>query len=499
MIFTTSVASGWRPTRVRERPARRSLLASLFAGRLPAGAWALLVVVGVGLATAQAAPPPPTPRERPRPLPPSTERDSLLAQVREYSRLVAGLRDSLAGPGGHRDSIDAARREIIEVTIQEFSGALAELRDELDRFDLRIEDNVIALRDRAGGEVSVHVPRDIGERFSEGITAITRRILEELPDTLRIGDKTHGWTVPLPSSLPRPRRIIDGDAVRLRDDIIIAADEEVRGNVVVLFADGVISGVVRGDVVVLFGDLWVEEGAEISGTVVVLGRFDRGQDAQVGSVTVIDPLHGGGMTVGPWLLFEGWVGFLVIQGLFAVTVVLAALVLLLLPRGRLDVALNTAAARTGRSLAVGLLAATLGHGAVILLSALLVLTIIGIPIAVLLLLAMGLVALVAIAVAAAALGRRICAVAGLACTRPWLIGILGIFLLHLPVFVASLVGALAGGSGLASALALAATLVVAAAYVIGLGALLQSRFGTAADQRTSTTEPRLTSRPSVST
>jgi hypothetical protein len=418
------------------------------------------------------APPPASPTRQ-------AERDSLLVEIRRYSRIVEGLRDSLASEST-RQQVESQRRrqEMIDLTIQEFSGALSDLRRELDGLDLRVEDNVISFSDDEGGEVAITVPSDLGSKISEGITSITKGLLEEMPDTLRFGDAAYAWDFSPPGIEVKPRRVIDGDAIRFRDDMIVSEDEEIHGNVVVIFGDGVIAGRVDGDVTVVLGDLLIAETAEVTGGVTVLGRFERSEDARVGRVTVIDPLHGGGMAVSPASLFRSWIGFVVVQGLFLVAVVCAIVLLVLGPRSRLANVVDGIKQRPGGALGFGLLAAVFGHGAVLILLGVLVLTIVGIPLALLLLVALGLLAVAAVTAVALPLGRWACRALNIAVRRDWAPGLVGLVLIHVPNLAASVVGAVTGGNTLALLLGAIGMTGLFVVYVLGLGALIQTRLGT---------------------
>ena len=170
------------------------------------------------------------------------QRDSLTAQLYKLQSIVADLRQSFGDAREESLLATMRQREIIDLTVQEFGGALAEIREQLAGIDIEIDGNTIELTGEDGEVLAIAIPENIGEQISQGISSITRVVLEELPDSMRFvtpqGDEwSFEASVPRQPRLPRlARRIVRGDAIRFRDDMIVAEDEEVLGNVVVILA-----------------------------------------------------------------------------------------------------------------------------------------------------------------------------------------------------------------------------------------------------------------------
>jgi len=412
-------------------------------------------------------------------------RDSLRAEIQRYAEVIQALRDSVTA----FDATGAAREEQlaeVEAAIASLSAAIGDITSQLSQMQVEVEEGRVSLRDGRGGQVVLDLPPDLGERLSEGLSSISKVVLDELPDTVRIGEDRSGFTWSwgdkglniVPVAPPAPQRVLEGGIVKFRDDLEVAADEVVLGDVVVIMGDALVAGHVQGDLVVVLGDAQLADTAVVDGeTVTVLGRLDRSNAARLGSVTVVNPgsayiPRGLGTGRSDWLGFWGW------QAFFVLVVLLVLLMLAFLPRPRLETVLQTLTRRGGESLGLGLVVALVGHLVLLALGAILVLTVIGIPVALLVLLGVALLDLAAVGVAAMVAGRRICGFLGLGCDRPWREAILGLLALHLPALLAALFGAAGLPVAVAILFAWFGRLVKFIAFCFGLGALVLSRFGT---------------------
>lgn len=408
------------------------------------------------------------------------EREALKAEIERYTRMVQAMRESLAV----RDAGDVRQREI-ERTIAELSTAVGAITDQLAELEVEVVDNEVSLRDGRGGRVTVEIPEDLPQRLSEGLSSVTRMFLEEMPDTVRLGDRETGFTWNMgegglqfrPVAPPSPRRVIEGGLVKIHDHLAVAADEDVHGDAVAVMGDASVAGRVRGDVVVVLGDVHLDADAVVDGRVIaVLGRIDRDDGAQTGAVTVVNPggaalpsdLSPGGV---------GWLSFGAYQSFFAILLVMALLLLALTPTHRREALMALGRQRPGQCVALGLMLAVVGHVVLLGLVAILVLTVIGIPVALLALLALALVDLAGVAIGSLVLGRALCIRWGLECPRPWRELALGMALIHLPAFFSALLAALSVPVGLAGLLAVIGALTKLTAFCLGLGALFLGRLG----------------------
>ena len=459
---------------------------------------AILVLSGLDAAAvwAQPEPPPaaeqrqPNPVQAPKPrrnagfgvnMPQGAERDSLMQEIRRYSLLLGDLRDSLTTEDGelHLSPEDRAR---LERSIGEFSTVVERIGTELSRMEFQVKDNTISLLDDAGEGIVITIPDNLDEQLSQGFHALSEIILSELPDTVRVDAQRHlTWLGQRP---PRPpqglRKVVQGNVIKVWDDLLVPWGEDVRGNVVVVFGNSEVQGRVEGNVVVVFGNLQLGESAEVTGQVVTVGgRLDQIEGAAVGDVFVLDPL-GARRGLSPLSLAGGGVrGFLVCQSLFLLMLTVALVAAAGAPEQKFRKVQAALSGAPAASLGIGVLATIGIHLGALVLVAVLVLTVIGIPVALLVWLALLVAGVIATAVAAAALGERVCRGREGGCPSRWLAVLVGMLLLHLVSFGGSLMGALPGMSGAGTVVSGLGALVKICAYFFGVGALVMSRFGTA--------------------
>ncbi|RKZ11305.1 hypothetical protein DRQ50_13870 [bacterium] len=404
------------------------------------------------------------------------DRDSMLVEISRYSSMVDDLRDSLDA-GADLDLSDD-QRERFERSIDDISIVIEQISSELGDMELQIEDNTISLLDEAGDGIVIRIPENLDEKLSQGLEAVTRMVLQEFPDTLQLGSSQHQWVWPgTKQAAPRRTRIIEGNIVKVGDDLLVSCDEDIRGNVILISGSGEIEGRVDGNVVVIFGDLRLDSLAEVTGQVVTLGgRLDQEKGTRVGDVVVLDPL-GGRRGLGPSVLLDqGWLGFLVCQGIFLVMLAVALIAALAAPGDRFRRVVDVLDRQPGAAAGMGLLVAVGAHVVVTVLAAILVLTVIGMPLALLLALAMLVAGVIATAVVAAWVGERICS-HGAGCPSRWIAVLVGMLILHVLSFSGSLLGMVDALSGLAIGLSVLGAAVKLLAYATGLGALILSRFG----------------------
>jgi hypothetical protein len=406
-------------------------------------------------------------------------RDSLMVEIRRYSRMVAALRDSLGDTGGDL-ALSEEQRLVIEQNIEEISQVIESIGVELSQLEFEIKDNTISLVNEAGEGIIINIPENLDERLSEGLEILSRVILSELPDSIGF-DQTNSWDWSsfAPHAQKKPRKLVQGNIIKVWDDLHIPVMDDVRGDVVVIFGNAEIEGRVDGNVVVVLGNLLLDETAEVTGEVVsVGGRLDQDPDAEVGDVVAVDlwprNLHGG---LGG-ILGQGIFPFLMCQGAFLLTLLLAIIAVVAAPRVRFECITETLRRSPGPCLGVGLVTAIVGQLMVAILMAVLILTVIGVPLALLVFLALIIVVIISVAVCGVALGVRICRLLGSGCSSPWLTVLVGMSFLHLPSFLGSVLSLSPDLEGVANVLVVLGVLIKSLAFLFGLGALINSRFGT---------------------
>ena len=197
------------------------------------------------------------------------------------------------------------------------------------------------------------------------------------------------------------------DIVKFGESVFVAKDEFVRGDLVVFGGNAMLEGRVGGNVVVIGGNIRARSGAVVKGDAVVIGgMLDEDDDVVITGerVTINDffPVNNLWM-FGP----EGRVFKFVFTPIrLFVQLVLAFLVLLFL-RDRIFRSEEHLSANYLKNFGVGLLSAFIAVFGLIVVSVLLLITIIGIPLAILLWISCGGILVFAWTVFAYSLGRLV--------------------------------------------------------------------------------------------
>ncbi len=408
----------------------------------------------------------------------STSRDSLMVEIRRYSRVIADLRDSLTFSGGEIE-LSENQRLIIEQNIEDISEVIENIGVELSQLEFEIKDNTISLVNEAGEGIIINIPENLDEHLSEGLELLSQIILSELPDSIDFDhSRSWDWSGFMPHAPSPPRKVVHGNIIKVWDDLHVPVMDDVRGDVVVVFGNAEISGRVDGNVVVVFGNLLLDETAEVTGKIVsVGGRLDRDPDAQAGDVVAVDlwPRDRDGGLAG--VFGQGILPFLMCQGTFLLTLLLAVIAVVTAPRGRFVAITGTLRRSPGPSLGLGLVTAVIGQMLVAVLMVVLILTVIGIPLALLVFLALIIVIIISVAVCGADLGARICGLFGAGCSSSWLTVVVGMAFLHLISFLGSVLSLSSGLEDVTNVLVVLGVVIKTLAFLFGLGALTISRFG----------------------
>ncbi len=408
---------------------------------------------------------------------PISSRDSLRLEIEQYSQAISGLRDSL-----NLDDFDIQfsdeQRLRLEDTIEDFTQIIEQIGGELGEMELEIVNNRISLLDDDGEGIVIDIPENLDEQLSQGFEILQQIILNDMPEeqSEKI-QQSWSWGLGKPAAEPE-RVILKGNIVKVWDNLQIAEDEDVRGNVVVIFGDGEISGRVDGNVVAVFGNLRLDETAEITGQVVAVGgHLDQDRLAEVGDVVVVDPFPGWGdsdFTIGAG---NGILSLVVGIGEFLLIALLTLLVMAITPRIKMDRVIRVLEERALPSIVTGVMG-SLGISLLgLVLIGVLVLTVIGIPVALLVLVAMLLFSVLSVGVVALALGRRVCTLLSGRCGSDWMVLFLGLILLDAISLVGQLAGLLPPLGGVSHVLVVVGSAIKMVAYLFGAGALLLSGFG----------------------
>jgi hypothetical protein len=276
------------------------------------------------------------------------------------------------------------------------------------------------------------------------------------------------------------------DRVRVGASVHVGADEVVDGDVVAVLGSVSVDGTVTGDVVAVGGSVELGPSAVVEGEVVVVGgTLDRAPGARVeGSV---EEVAWGGPNIrmhGPEFhapFLEG-VGGLVGTVVWIIVLGALAALMYLLARRPVERMSYRVARSPWKAALVGLVAWILFVPVLVLTVVLLAISIIGIPL--LLVVPFALVALaVGILIGFTAVARHLGAAAetrfGWQHENPYLAVLIGVGLIMLLTFFASALG-VAGGpiAVFAIILGILGFVIQFAAWTVGFGALLLTRFGT---------------------
>jgi hypothetical protein len=269
----------------------------------------------------------------------------------------------------------------------------------------------------------------------------------------------------------------EGDAiVKVAESVFIPADETVAGDVVVFGGNAIIEGKVAGSVVVMGGEIRARRGAEIKGDVVAIGGtieedeevIIRGERVQVGGVAseIGDRLHVSMRTI------RAVAGL----GVFFVALVLFFITMLFL-RGKVERVSTHIAAGLFKCFGAGVLTSVVGLFALLIVMIPLIITIVGIPLAVVLFVSCIGIYVIACAAFVFTVGRAIATRLGIhggAFTHLFV----GVAVMSIPEIIAIMIDTV-GHASLAPYVLfqIVSTFAWLFAYVVGLGAIVLSRFG----------------------
>lgn len=276
------------------------------------------------------------------------------------------------------------------------------------------------------------------------------------------------------------------DRVRVGGSIQVRSDEIVDGDVVAVFGSARIDGTVTGDVVSVGGSIRLGPDALVEGDVTAVGgTIDRAPGARIeGS---IEEIAWGGPNInvrGPEFhapFLEGIGGLMMTVVWVIVLGALAALMYLLARRPVERMAYRLAKAPWKAAL-VGLVAQILFFPVLILTIVLLAVSIIGIPLLLVIpfaLVALAIGVLVGFTAVARILGTAAETRFGWQHDNPFIAVLVGVGLIMLVSFFASALGVAGGPLGVfALILGILGFVIQYAAWTVGFGALLLTRFGT---------------------
>ncbi len=268
------------------------------------------------------------------------------------------------------------------------------------------------------------------------------------------------------------------DIVQFGKDVRVNADELVRGDIVVFGGDVRIEGKVIGNVVVMAGDADIISGAEINGDVVVVGGvlheepevFIHGERVMWKDLSI--PIH----QMSRFFDTSHPFGFLMVIVKFFVSVVLSFLFVLFL-RDRVVKTHEETKKDTFKAFGAGFLLFIVGTPLVLFVALVLLITIIGIPLALVVVVSWIALFIVARTVFAYTLGCKVSEKLNLQTTNPFAIVFVGMATIYLPALLGAAISILPAGAPIGALFKAVYWLISVFAYLVGLGALFLSRFG----------------------
>jgi len=269
------------------------------------------------------------------------------------------------------------------------------------------------------------------------------------------------------------------DIVKFGEDVYVKGDELVRGDIVVFGGDVEVAGKVVGNVVVMSGNADVLSGAEINGDVVVLGgTLEEEAEVLIHGERVMFkdfslPVQGFSQFFGSHARFFGFF-FVPLQ--FFVSVVLSFLIILFL-RDRVVKMQDHVQHGFLKSFGAGFLVVFVGTFVVCFLTIILLITLIGIPLAFVLVVSCLALFIIARTVFVYALGFKVNEKLKIQTANPFAIVLVGTAVLYVPALLGYGISVLPFGGPFGALLKLLGVMISIFAYLVGLGALFMSRFG----------------------
>jgi hypothetical protein len=269
------------------------------------------------------------------------------------------------------------------------------------------------------------------------------------------------------------------DIFKVGKSVFVARDELVRGDLVVFGGSAVVEGRVSGNVIVIGGDIRARSGSVIKGDAVVIGGvLDEDEDVIIkgerATINKFIPVNIIWPPLGESTLFKA----VVFPVKLFIQLILAFLVLLFL-RERISRCDGHLADNFLKNFGVGILAAFVGVFALIIVSLLLLITLIGIPLAVLLWISCAGVLIFAWTIFAYTAGRLVANRMQIQSDNAFLHVFIGAVVINLPSIIAWGLNLtfISVFSPLAVTVGVIGWFVKGFAYLSGFGALILSRFG----------------------
>jgi phage shock protein PspC (stress-responsive transcriptional regulator) len=266
------------------------------------------------------------------------------------------------------------------------------------------------------------------------------------------------------------------DIVKVGESVFVPAGDVVAGDVVVFGGNAIIEGTVAGSVVVLGGEIRARRGSEIKGDIVAIGgTIEEDEDVVIRGEKIL--IGGVAGRIGDELdISARTLRALVVAICLFVSLVLYFITMLFL-RGRVVRASEHLSSGLLKCFGAGVLAWVLGQFALLIVMIPLIITIIGIPLAVILGMSWFGVVTIAGTVFVYSLGRAIAIRMGFDGGVFARLAV-GLAVLMIPAVIAFVVDAAGGPMAMYVFFQAVTVFVWFFGFLVGLGAMVLSRFGT---------------------
>jgi hypothetical protein len=274
------------------------------------------------------------------------------------------------------------------------------------------------------------------------------------------------------------------DIVKVGESVFVASDDVVAGDIVVFGGNAIIEGTVAGSVVVLGGEIRARRGAEIRGDIVAIGgSIEEDEEVVIRGERIL--IGGVAGAIGDHLNMSTRAVRSVLSGVTIFVGLVLFFITILFLRTRVERASEHITAGMLRCFGVGVLASVGGLFALLMVMIPLIIFVIGIPLAAILAISCIGVYVIACTTFVYTTGRAFAGRAGIG-AGVFLRLLLGLAIICIPEIVAFVLDSVGGRTmPLWVTMKVVSAMLWLFAYVVGLGAIVTSRFGS----RPARTEP----------
>jgi hypothetical protein len=321
----------------------------------------------------------------------------------------------------------------------------------------------------------------LGVDSKNAIRSMVEKGIGSVPESLSVnfnyddGNNSFNFTL---NDEKKYSHVISKDLVKVGDKIHVKDDELIQGDVVSVMGGIKVDGKVRGDVVCVIGNIELGPSSVVNGDVVcILGNLSKDDGARVRGETVTVGTDKFSFPTIAFLPFGGGILRFIVQVAKFTVLVLLLLLVLYFTSERIKSGSTYVTGSFLKSLGIGVLIVFFGSIVVVIAAVVLSITIIGIPLSLLLFLSYIAFLLLCYFVAAFALGSFVADKMKIARQSIYMQGLIGLFLLELPVLISSIMGIIPIFAFVRIPVGIIGKFIVFLALLVGVGAVVLSKGG----------------------